>query len=76
MLQGLALWITFGLLLTAVGWTWDSWQFWSFLALFWAVERLGRIQGTVEGIINYIDMSEHDQQRIRRLLKDARSETK
>lgn len=74
MLQQLALATTYGLLLVAVGWGWQDWQFWSFLALFWAINTLGRIQGRVEGIVTYIDMSEHDQQRLKRALAKAREE--
>ena len=72
-LQELALWGTIGALLNAVGYPWDSWQFWCFLGTYWAVSYLSRAAGKVEGIIDYIDMAEADQQRIRKALMDARS---
>ena len=74
MWQGLVLWATVGLLLGAVGYTWDTWQFWCFLGTYWAVERIGRMTGKVQGIIDFIDMSEQDQQRVRKALKEARGD--
>lgn len=76
MLQELILWGTVGALLNVVGYTWDSWEFWCFLGTYWAVAQLSRQRGKVEGIINYLDMSEAEQQRIRRALKEAREEVK
>jgi hypothetical protein len=74
MLQGLILWATVGLLLGAVGYTVDTWQFWCFLATYWAVERIGRVQGAAQGIIRYLEMSQQEQDRIRKLVKEARGE--
>jgi hypothetical protein len=71
--QELALWGTIGALLSAVGYNWDTWQFWCFLGTYWAVSQLSKAWGKVQGIIDYIDMTEQDQQRIRAALKDARS---
>ena len=71
MFQGLVLAITFGLLLTAVGWTFDTWQFWCFLGLFWCTDRMGRIQGRIEGIVNFLNMTEQEQLKLKQLLKDA-----
>ena len=71
MLAELVLWATVGALLNAVGYPWDTWQFWCFLGLFWCVERLGRQYGAAEGIIKYVSMSEAEQARIRKLIKDT-----
>ena len=74
---------TFVLLLWAVGqtvseggWAITDWQFWCLGAMFWAAEIVGRFTGRVEGIIDYIDMTEHEQQRLKRALKEAREELK
>jgi hypothetical protein len=74
MLQALALWATMGLLLNAVGFTIDSWQFWSFLGLFWCVERIGRVHGAAEGIIKFLAMSDSEQERIRKLIKEMNND--
>lgn len=71
-LQELVLWATIGYLLSAVGYSIDTWQFWCFLGTYWAVSQLSRAAGRVQGIIDYIDMAEADQQRIRRALAEAR----
>lgn len=44
----LALYATMGLLLSAVGFAIDSWQFWCFFGLFWSVSRTARMMGRVE----------------------------
>lgn len=75
MLQALVLWGTMGALLNAVGFSFDTWQFWCFLGLFWCVERIGRVHGAAEGIIKYLDMTEAEQARIRRALKEARGDS-
>ncbi len=74
MWQALALWGTMGLLLNAVGFTIDGWQFWCFLGLFWCVERVGRVSGAAEGIIKYLAMTEQEQARIRKMVKEARGD--
>ena len=70
MLQALVLWSTMGLLLSAVGFEYNTWQFWCFLGLFWCVERIGRQYGNAEGIIRYLSMTDAEQDRIRKLIKD------
>ena len=72
-IQELVLWGTIGALLSAVGYNWDTWQFWCFLGTYWAVSQLSRAWGRVQGIIDYIDMTEAEQTRIRRALTQARS---
>ena len=46
----LTLYITMGLLLTGVGFTFDTWQFWCFMGLFWAVSRTARDEGRYESV--------------------------
>ena len=46
----LALYITMGLLLAGVGFTFDTWQFWCFMALFWAVSHTARDAGRYESV--------------------------
>jgi hypothetical protein len=75
-LRELALWGTIGALLNVVGYAWDTWQFWCFLATYWAVSLISRQHGRVQGIIDYLDMNEQEQQRVRKALKEARGETK
>lgn len=71
----LVLYATLGVLASALGFTWDSWQFWSLLGLFWASDRLatqeGIQQGWVQGITAYKNMDPEHKQQIDRLLKDA-----
>lgn len=71
MLQILVLWGTIGTLLSTVGYSIDSWQFWCFMGTYWAVARIERAQGAGEGIIRYLNLTEQEQQRIRTLIKDA-----
>lgn len=72
----LALWATIGLLLSAVGWAIDTWQFWCFVGVFWAVDQLSRQRGRIDGIIDYLEMSEADQRRIKQALDSAKEELK
>jgi hypothetical protein len=74
-LQELALWATVGALLNVVGYPWDTWQFWCFLATYWAVSHVSRTHGRVQGIIHYLEMSTHEQARIQRALKEAKGDT-
>jgi len=46
----LALYITMGLLLAGVGFTFDTWQFWCFLGLFWAMNYTARDAGRYESV--------------------------
>ena len=73
MLLELVLWATIGTLLNVAGYPIDTWQFWCFLGTYWAVSQLSRAWGKVQGIIDYIDMTEQEQRRIREALKAARS---
>lgn len=76
MLIDIVLWVTVGLLLAAVGHTWDTWQFWCFLGTYWAVSVLSRQRGNIEGMINFLELSEHDQSQLKQKLKEIKEETK
>ena len=76
MLLEIILWITIGLLLSVVGYTWQDWQFWSLASTYWAVALLSRQRGKVEGIINYLEMTTAEQNRIKRALQEAKEEVK
>ena len=76
MLIELTLWATVGYLLNAVGYYINSWQFWCFLGTYWAVSTLSRQRGRVEGMIDYLELSEADQNKIRRALQQAKEDSK
>lgn len=44
----IAICATGGLLSTAMGFSWDSWQFWSVYGLLWAAHSCGKMQGEVD----------------------------
>ena len=71
MIQAIVLWGTIGALLNAVGYTITTWEFWCFLTTYWAVERIGRIQGTTEGIIKFLSMPISDQEKVKKLIKES-----
>lgn len=62
----LALWLTIALLLFVVGFSWSQWQFWALAMTYWAVSTIARKQGTLEGVINYLNLPLADQEKIRR----------
>ena len=76
MLIELALWLTVGNLLHAVGYQIDSWQFWCFLGTYWAASHLSRQRGRVEGMIDFLEMNEQEQNKIRKAIQQAKEESK
>lgn len=76
MLMELVLWGTIGALLNAAGYSLDTWQFWCFLGTYWAVSLISRQRGKIEGMIDYLEMDEKDQLRIKRALQQAKEDTK
>jgi len=48
LVQGLALYLTLGLLANSLGLTIANWQFWALLAITWAIEQRSRQQGREE----------------------------
>jgi hypothetical protein len=51
MIQRIALYTTLGLVLNAVGAEFNTWAFWSILALFWASETITRREGYEQGMV-------------------------
>jgi hypothetical protein len=76
--QRLALYLTLGLVLTTLEVTFVTWQFWCILALFWVSEYMVRKgteeQAMAEGITAYLNMSSVDQERIKKIHRDAMKE--
>lgn len=48
LVQGLALYLTLGLVLNSLGLTIANWPFWAILALVWGIEQRSRQQGREE----------------------------
>ena len=69
-----ALWLTIGLLLFVVGFGWSQWQFWCLIATYWAVSVMSRRQGTIEGVVNYLNLPTADQEKIRRTLNEIQKD--
>jgi hypothetical protein len=76
MLIELTLWATVGILLNAVGYQINTWQFWCFISTYWAVSTLGRQRGRIEGMIDFLEMSDEDQTRLKQVLQQVKDEVK
>lgn len=74
MLQELILWGTIGALLSAIGYSFTDWQFWCFMGTYWCVSFIARQRGRIEGMIDYLEMSEQDQRRIKQVLQKIKEE--
>ncbi len=61
MILRLVLYATLGTTCSVLGYTWDSWQFWSFL---------GYKIGVAQGVQIYMNMTEQQQQELRTKLKE------
>ena len=74
MIQRIALYATLGFLLDALGHSWDTWQFWSAVGLFWCADmiagREGYQVGVAHGAILYKSMTEQQRADVDRLLSD------
>ena len=66
MLLRLSLYSTLGLVLAALGQTWDTSGFWCVVGLFWASEHLARIQ--------LLEQIQREVEAIRKANKDATDE--
>ena len=70
----LVLYMTLGLLTTALGWTWDSWEFWSVMGLFISSDYLSRQQGYEQGIVSgmsaYCRATEQQRRDSDKIIKD------
>jgi hypothetical protein len=56
MLIRIALYSTLGVLCNALGFHWDSPEFWCFIGLFWSAETLARQEGEHIGISKVLSM--------------------
>lgn len=78
MITRLVLYSTLGMLCSALGYAWDTWQFMCILGLFWACDQLaqreGKQAGYIEGIWAYMNMTDANRKRIEKLVKEVRNE--
>jgi hypothetical protein len=76
MLVDLVIWSTLGLLLSALGFTLASWEFWCVLALFWAMSRhswtMGHQLGLSRGVLTYLNMTEQQQNELKKKLENLK----
>jgi hypothetical protein len=76
--QRIAVYFALGMVLATVEITVVTWQFWCILALFWVVEFMVRKgteeQAMAEGITAYLNMNSVDQERIKKIHRDAMKE--
>jgi hypothetical protein len=76
--QRIAVYFSLGMVLSTVEVTVFVWQFWCILALFWVVEFMVRKgteeQAMAEGITRYLNMNSVDQERIKKIHRDAMKE--
>ena len=56
MLQRLFLYATLGVLLDALGHQWNTTEFWCFLGLFWAADRLSHMEGYRDAVLGMLEM--------------------
>jgi hypothetical protein len=69
MLTRIVLYSTLGTLLSVLGHTWDSTEFWCFLGLFWACESLARQDGEAIGVGKVLDMHIMKIANLKRMIK-------
>jgi hypothetical protein len=76
--QRIAVYFALGMVLASMDVTVFVWQFWCVLALFWVSEFMVRKgteeQAMAEGITRYLNMSSADQERIKKIHRDAMKE--
>ena len=74
MLQRIALYTVLGLVLNAVGAEFNTWGFWSILALFWASETITRREGfelgVAQGMNAYSQATPEQRAAIDKIIKD------
>jgi hypothetical protein len=69
MIQRIALYTVLGLVLNAVGAEFNTWGFWSILALFWAAETLTRREGYEAGMVFIATLPMDKLEEIKRAIK-------
>jgi hypothetical protein len=76
--QRIAVYFALGMVLASMDVTVFVWQFWCVLALFWVSEFMVRKgteeQAMAEGITRYLNMNSADQERIKKIHRDAMKE--
>ena len=77
-IQRVVLALTLGLVLVAMGHYWDSWEFWSVLALFLTSNYLNYVSGVEIGVATavemWVDMTEEQRKEMTELVTQARME--
>jgi hypothetical protein len=76
MLQRIALYTVLGLVLNAVGAEFNTWGFWSILALFWASEVLTRREGYEAGMVFIATLPMDKLEEIKRAIKQIEDNAK
>lgn len=76
MLINLAVWTTISLLLMAVGYPANTWEFWCFIGTYWAMQQTGRMHGKMEGIWDFLSMNEAEQNKLKELFKEMKAGSK
>lgn len=76
MLQRIVLYATLGYLLDALGHSWDTWQWWCLLGLFWAVDILSRREGYEAGMVFIATLPMDKLEEIKRAVAKIEAEDK
>ena len=69
MIQRIALYTVLGLVLNAVGAGFNTWGFWSILALFWAAETMTRREGYEAGMVFIATLPQEHLDKIKQEIK-------
>jgi hypothetical protein len=69
MIQRIALYTVLGLTLNAVGAEFNTWGFWSILALFWAAETITRREGYEAGMVFIATLPQEHLDKIKQEIK-------
>jgi hypothetical protein len=69
MIQRIALYTVLGLVLSAVGADFNTWGFWSILALFWASETITRREGYEQGMVFIATLPQEHLDKIKQEIK-------
>jgi hypothetical protein len=69
MIQRIALYTVLGLVLNTVGAEFNTWAFWSILALFWASETITRREGYEQGMVFIATLPQEHLDKIKQEIK-------
>ena len=77
-LQRIAIALTLGLALVAMGHNWDTWEFWAIRAMLWVSNFLHYQDGVETGVSNavemWVDMTEQERKEMIELVRQVRAE--